>query len=269
VTDERQSTGDRNVTEQALISSLDLSQDELAFIMTLYGLSRIGDFAVPTDFQGERVTAAGESLIARGLTASDGNATVLADDVRRLVTAGVSFNVALGISHRLRGVPERFWCYHQPEQLVLHDRTAPHLEHFELIESTVALSAKLTTLLNATTLGAPEGDAFFIPKAALSRAERLRAQDGERAAHDLLRTLGYPETFLLYVLDETRQIVIVCIRLRETDGVFQAETQTTMLIRAAQGYWLLEEDIANADQLSAQPIDANAALRHLIALLQL
>jgi len=257
------------VTEQALISSLDLSQDELAFIMTLYGLSRIGDFAVPTDFQGERVTAAGESLIARGLTASDGNTTVLADDVRRLVTAGVSFNVALGISHQLRGVPERFWCYHQPEQLVLHDRTAPHLEHFELIESTVALSAKLTTLLNATTLGAPEGNAFFIPKAALARAEQLRAQHGERAAHDLLRTLGYPEAFLLHVLDETRQIVIVCIRLRETDGVFQTETQTTMLIRAAQGYWLLEEDIANPDQLSAQSIDANAALRHLIALLQL
>jgi hypothetical protein len=269
VKDERQSVGDRNVTEQALISSLDLSQDELAFIMTLYELSGIGDFAVPTDFQQARVSAAGESLMARGLTTSDGNTTVLADDVLRLVTAGASFDVALGISHQLRGKPERFWCYHQPEQLVLHDRSAPPIEHFELIESTVALSAKLTTLLNATTLGAPEGDAFFIPKASLARAEQLRAQHGERAAHDLLRTLGYPESFLLHVLDEAHQIVIVCIRLSETNGTFQTETQTIMLIRAAQGYWLLEEDIANPDQLSAQPIDANAALRRLIVLLQL
>lgn len=256
------------MTEQALISSLDLSQDELAFIMALYGLTQIGDFAVPTDFQQACATAS-ESLSARGLTRSDNGTIVLVDDVTRLVTAGVTFDVALGISHQQRGVLERFWCYHQPDQLVLHDRSAPNVEHFELIDSTVALSAKLTTLLNATTLGAPEGSAFFIPKATLARAEQMRAQHGERAAHDLLRSSDYPETFLLNVLDETRQIVVVCIRLREIDGAFQTETQTIMLIRATQGYWLLEEDIPNPDQLAAQPIDANAALQHLIALLQL
>lgn len=257
------------MTERALISSVDLSQDELAFIMMIYGLSEIGGFAIPTDFDPQRAAAAAQSLIERGLTQLEDNTPVLLADVARLVTAGVTFDVAVGVSQQLRGIPQRFWCYSQPDQLVLHDRSAPNFEHLELIESPVALSAKLTTLLNATTLGAPEGEAFFIPKAALARAEQMRAQEGDRAAHDLLRTLGYPESFLLYVLDETRQVVIVRICLHKSEDDFQSEMQTTMLIRAAQGYWLLEEDAVNPDQLAAQPIDCNAAIRHLLALLQL
>ncbi|PJF36108.1 MAG: hypothetical protein CUN49_07090 [Candidatus Thermofonsia Clade 1 bacterium] len=261
--------GEFSVTERAIISSVDLGQDELAFVMRLYGLTEVGGFAIPTDFDERRAAAAADSLMARGLAKLEDNSPVFIADLVRLVTAGVTFSVALGISHQPRGTPERFWCYHQPEQLVLHDRSASNVERFELIESNVALSARLTTLLNATTLGAPEGAAFFIPKAVLARAEQLRAQAGDRAAHDLLRTLGYPESFLLYVLDERHQIVVVCIRLHEQNGTFQAETQTIMLIRAAQGYWLLEEDLANANQLAAQPIDANNALRHLIDLLAL
>lgn len=257
------------MTEQALISSVDLSQDELAFIMTLYGVSEIGDFAIPTGFDEQRAAAAAASLTERGLTTLAGNMPVLIGDVTRLVTAGVTFDIALGISQQPHGVLERFWCYRCPDQLVLHNRSTSGFEHFELIEGPAALSAKLTALLNVTALSAPEGRAFFVPKAALARAEQLRAQVGDYAAHDLLRSLGYPESFLLHVLDETRQIVTVCISLHETNGSFQAETHTLMLIRAAQGCWLLEEDIANPDQLAAQPVDAAAALHHLIAMLRL
>lgn len=236
--------------------------------MTLHGLDEIGGFRVPASFDEQQAAAASDSLRQRGLITLQGSQPTLTADVAQLVTAGVSFDVALGISQQPQGVPERMWCYYQPDQLVFHDRSDPRVEHFERLDSSVALSVKLTLWLNATTLGAPEGSAFFIPKMALARAEQLRAQAGDHAAHDLLRTLGYPESFLLHVLDETCQIVIVCIHLREIDGNFQAEMQTVMLIRAAQGYWLLEEDIANADQLSAQPVNATTALQRLIAMLQ-
>ncbi len=257
------------MTEQTLISSVDLSQDELAFIMTLFSLSEIGGFAVPATFNDARAIAAGDSLIARGLTSFDDSTPVIAADIVRLVTAGASYSVALGISQQPNGVTERFWCYHQPDQIVLHNRATPNLEHFELIESPIALSAKLTTLINATTLGTPDGAAFFVPKAVLARTEQTRVLNGTRAAQDALRDLGYPDSFAVNVLDETRQIIVVAIRLQEFDGQFQAETRTTMLICAAQGYWLLEEDAVNPDQLSAQPIDANAAIRHLIESIQL
>ncbi len=257
------------MTEQTLISSVDLSQDELAFIMTLFSLSEIGGFAVPATFDDARAVAAGDSLIARGLTSFDANTPAVAADVVRLVTAGASYSAALGVSQQPNGVIERFWCYHQPDQIVLHNRAMPNVEHFELIENLIALSAKLTTLINATTLGTPDGAACFIPKTTLARTEQTRALNGARAAQDALRELGYPDSFAMNVLDETRQIVVVAIRLEELDGHFQAETRTTMLIRAVQGYWLLEEDAVNPDQLSAQPIDANAAIRHLIESIQL
>ncbi|MCS6871875.1 MAG: hypothetical protein RML95_12945 [Anaerolineae bacterium] len=256
------------MTKQALINSVELTQNELAFIMTLYGLGDIGGFAIQSNFDESRAAAAGDSLLARGLTTPKDNKPVLLADVARMVTAGVSFEVALGISQQPHGVPERVWLYYQPDQLVLHDRSTPSHEHFEFVENTVALSAKLTAWLNATTLGAPEGTAFFIPKATLARAEQLRAQDGDYAAHDLLRTLGYPESFLRHVLDERCQVIVVRIRLLEANRVFETENQTLMLIRATRGYWLLEEDVANADQLAAQPVDANTALRHLIGLLR-
>lgn len=253
------------------IQAVDLTQDELAFVMTLYGLEEIGGFRVPADFDTSRAAQAGAALMERGFTRVDDSASAtmsaaLHTDLANLIQGAAGYSVAVGVSHLVGNAPERFWCYVTPNhELILHTRPQNDIERFELVPDSLALKARLNQLLNAHSSEAPGDFTFFVPKQALSEAEQFRSQQGLAAAQNYLNSLGFPSTFANVVLDEHRQIILVTLTLKESDEGFESQSSTAMLIRADTGFWLMEEDEINPDQLVVNPVDGGVAISFLVS----
>ncbi|GAB4547723.1 MAG: hypothetical protein OHK0023_09600 [Anaerolineae bacterium] len=257
--------------KNAAIQAVDLRQDELAFVMTLYGLEEIGGFRVPADFDANRAAQAGATLVERGYTrAEDASAitasSVLSADLATLIQGAAGYSVAVGVSRLVGNAPDRFWCYVTPNhELILQTRPQNDIERFELIPDTLTLKTRLSQMLNAYSDEMPGDFTFFAPKQSLSQAERLRAHQGLAAAQNYLGSTGFPATFADVVLDEQRQIILVTLALKETEDGFESQSHTAMLIRANNGFWLMEEDEINPDQLAVSPVDSATAVGFIVA----
>jgi hypothetical protein len=242
-------------------SSIELSQDELAFILTLFSLNEISGFAVPADFDDAAASAAGDSLTARGLAVDGDGGQTIHPDIAALVTSGALYSVALGLSLQKGGsAPIRYWFYLSPDHVVYHSKPRLGIERFEALPDSNAFVLALGDLIGVTNT-APGYGAFAVGKSILAQAESARVNGGDDAAYRALTAQNLPESFARYVLDERNQIIIVMIRVIESPKTpVRAVTDTTMLISTGSGYWLLREDDADAEQLIAKPVDTAGAL---------
>jgi hypothetical protein len=243
-------------------SSIELSQDELAFILTLFSLNEISGFSVPADFDDTAASAAGDSLMARGLAVDGDGGQTIHPDIAALVTSGALYSVALGLSlQKGSGAPTRYWFYLSPDRVVYHSKPRLGIERFEALPDADTFFATLSDLINGTDGAAPGYGVFAVGKSILAQAEMARANSGDEAAYRALTAQNLPESFAQNVLDERNQIIIVTIRVIESPKTpVRAETDTTMLISTGSGYWLLREDEADAEQLIAKPVDTAGAL---------
>jgi hypothetical protein len=244
-------------------TAIDLSQDELSFVLTLLNLNEISGFAVPSDFDEAATSAAGDSLTARGLAVEADGGQTIHHDIAALVSIGALYNVALGISVQRGGAaPNRYWFYVSPERVVFHSKPRLGVERFELLQNSDDFVKQLAALLEtAGNASKPGYGVFMVPKVVLAQAETVRANKGDTASQAMLREQNLPETFAANVLDETKQIICVTIRVTANEqGEVHAETNTNMLIATGNGYWLLSEDESDIEQLIAQPVDGVMAL---------
>lgn len=254
------------MTDRPALQQIDLTHDELAFILTLFGLSTIGDYSVPPDFDEGRALAAGNSLIGRGLTVLTDEAPAVHPDVVALITSSVTYAVALGLNPPPNTHTGRVWYYIRPDRIICQRRIDAHTERFEVIADLAGLAADLQHIL-ITAAGTPGEGMFNVHKGLLSQAEAACKVLGVTVAHQLLADAGIPPTFAEHVFDPAQQIICVLIRLfQDTDGAYQTAQDTIMLIGAGQGYWLLEEDPTNPERLTAQPYDSAGAVGHLVRL---
>lgn len=254
------------VTDRPALQQIDLTHDELAFILTLFGLSTVGDYHVPPDFDEGRALAAGNSLIGRGLTVLTDEAPAVHPDVVALITSSVTYSVALGLNLPPNAQAGRVWYYIRPERIICQRRIDAHMEHFEVIPNAVGLAADLQQTLIAAA-GTPGELPFSVPKALLSEAEAIYVAYSPADGHRLLISAGLPATFAENVFDPLHQIIAVLIRLSQADdGAYQTSQNTIMLIEAGQGFWLLEEDPTNPEWLRARPLDSFGTIEHLVHL---
>ncbi len=246
------------------ITSIDLTQDELSFILTLFNLNEISGFAVPADFDEAAASAAGESLLKRGFGVTTPEGQALDPDVAALITIGAIYSVALGLSIPNGGAaPMRYWFYLTPERAVFHSKPKLGTERFELLESGAHLAEVAGNLLNTKANEIKPGYGnFSVAKSVLAQAEMVKANQGRSAAIEGLKARNLPESFALNVIDETQQLIIVTIRVSETaKGEVRAENITTMLIATGgTGYWLIQEDERDPDSLTVIPVDGVKAL---------
>jgi len=245
-------------------TAVDLSQDELAFVLTLFNLNEISGFAVPPDFDEAAASAAGDSLLKRGFAVDTPEGQALHPDIAGLVTLGAMYSVALGVSVPKGGsAPNRYWFYLTADRAVFHYTPKLGIERFEAMTSAVEFGEKIAELIDSKGHTVKPGySAFAVPKAVLAQAEKVKASQGYPAAVESLKDHNLPESFAVNVLDETKQLIIVTIRVHESEtGEVKAENTTTMLIvTGATGYWLIQEDETDFDTLNAHPVDGVKAL---------
>lgn len=251
-------------------TSIDLSQDELAFVLTLHNLTAISGFTVPADFDAAAASAAGDSLIERGLAVQQDGEQRIHPDVAALVTSGALYMAALGLSvQHGGGAPQRSWFYRTPEGIVFHTRPRVGVERFEALTDDEAFATRISALIPVSGGEAPGFGAVIIPKSVLARAETERLQRGPDAGLEVLRAHSLPDSLARNVLDEAQQVILVVIRVIDSGASgIHAETRTYMLIAADGSYWLLQEDDADPARLTAQPISGAAALVFITSLVQ-
>jgi hypothetical protein len=252
------------------LASIDLSQDELAFVLTLHNLTAISGFAIPADFDAAAASAAGDSLIERGLAVQQDGGQRIHPDIAALVTSGALYAVALGLSvQHGGGAPQRSWFYRTPERIVFHTRPRVGVERFEALTDDEAFVTRISALIPVSGGEAPGFGPVTIPKSVLARAETERTHRGPEAGLEMLRAHSLPDSLARNVLDETHQVILVVIRVIDSGASdIHAETRTHMLIAAEEGYWLLQENDADPTRLTAQPIDGAAALAFIKSLVK-
>lgn len=253
-------------------TAIDLSQDELSFILTVLNLTEISGFSVPSDFDDAAASAAGDSLAARGLAVEHSGGLTVHPDIAALVSIGALYHVALGVSLQPGGgPPSRYWFYLAPERIVFHSKPRLGVERFELVPGSDEFASRLAGLLETGANPSKPGyGVFIVPKRILAQAEKTRTSKGDAEAHAMLRDQNLPETFALNVLDETRQIITVSVRVTAGEtGEVRAEKNTNMLIKTGNGYWLLSEDETDIEQIVAQPVDGVMALDFMAQLVAL
>lgn len=255
------------MTDRPALHTIELSDDELAFLMTLFGLGEIGGFHVPPGFDRARALAAGDSLIGHGLTVISGDSPAIHPDVIALVMSAVTYTVALGLN-TLSG---QAWYYLRPDRVVCQRRVQGdpqrgNLQRFEVLDGLQSLSAALGNALQADE-GTPADSPFWVPKALIAAAEDACLRETRTTGVQMLMAAGLPANFAQNIFEEPQQVMCVVIRLlQDTDGAYQSALHAMMLIRAERGYWVLEEDTQNAERLIAHPFDSAGVVGHLIGL---
>jgi hypothetical protein len=248
-----------------------LSQDELAFVLTLYGLNQISGFTIPTDFDHRNASAAGNALLRRGLAIAEADGFNIHPQVGLLVTSGAYYTTALGFNIYRNGLPDRLWCYALPDYMVYHSRPKTDTEHFQLVPNVAALLSFLASRFDLNRPEKPAESAFSTSKALLARADTVRNSAGEMASQQVLVGQGLPVSFARHVLNEAQQVTMVNIRVlegRETKTV-RAETITTMIILAEAGYWLLQEDPTDPEHLIVTPVNSALLSERIAVMLSL
>jgi hypothetical protein len=247
-------------------SHVELSEDELSFVLTLYNLNEISGFTIPATFDEAVSVMAGGSLLGRDFAVFTAGGQTIHPEIGALVTAGATYQRALGIRAMRHGTTEHIWVYLNDGQFVLFHSPRLNIKSFQRLSDVGEVLAKLQSLLNIASTNIPGNlpAAFSVSKGVLGQAEAILQREGQTASAAYLAGFGYPQGFIEHVMDEAKQLIIVNINLSEAARPIRAEVITHMVIEGVPTGWHLEEDPTNAEVLHIQPIDG-AGILHLMA----
>ncbi|MBK8138774.1 MAG: hypothetical protein IPK52_23665 [Chloroflexi bacterium] len=240
---------------------IDLSTEELSFLLEMLGVREIPGFVFETETDELIRSVVRHSLSARGAIARDIDGEWrISELVEAAITAGVRASRYLTV--RRDGAPAEDWLYILPSVVVQYSRVTDYVHRFQAIFTPEGL---VETLVGLLELAPPESvDPFSaIYPAAVFDLRRLvregRADDAHRAAD----RLGIPDDLRAALITPIGYAALSASAVRGGRALVMGGLVVAV---AQQGqYWLLAP---MGDSVRADKSDSSEAIRRIGDLLQ-
>lgn len=247
-------------TEEELALQLTLSQDELAVILRLNGVSRLPGFVIADDFNESHAEAAIRSLLARGIgTLNIENQIELDEGLRLMTLLGAMAPQTISVFKELHEGFEHHWFYIQPKELTIY-HTSPQIgiQQFRTVLNSNQL---MGTLLDVTLIEEPlavnEEIVFELYTLHYDHFVSLLSESDEEQAQAYLSELDYAPTLtqLLSKPDVRSIISVVNTSNAQVDG------KVVVVLQDKAAIWLLQRgaELTTIQQRDAAQLLVNIA----------